>query len=342
MVSVYDVAERAGVSLATVSRVLSGSSYPVRAETRARVLRSAEFLQFRPSMVARALATARTRTIGAIVHDVSDPYFGEVLRGVEDTARLDGYQVLVCSSYREPERELTYVKALLAHRVDTIVFAAGGIEDRAYQATLRALLRGYRANGGTVVMLAPHFYRAPSVLLDNHGGAFAMGRYLITLGHRRIGFVAGPPHLRTSAVRFAGFRAALAERGIGWSAALAAPGGFTYEGGARAVSELLGRHRDVTALFCANDLMAFGALHELARRGIRVPEEMSVAGFDDLQMAAYMSPPLTTVSAPLYELGCEGARLALDLLAGKRVRPRVLPVSVKPRESTAPVPRGRR
>jgi LacI family transcriptional regulator len=336
MPSLRDVALRAGVSSSTASRVLSPSGHPVRTETRERVLRAAVELDFRPNRLARALVTARTHTIGAIVHDISDPYFGEIVRGLEDAARLSDYQVFVCSSDREPDRELGYVRALLSYRVDGVVFAGGGIEDRRYQADLRRLLTDYREVGGAVVLLAPHTFSAPSITADNHAGSAKMTRYLLELGHRRIGFVAGPPHVRTSRVRLNGYQDALAEHGVPYDPGLVIPGWFTSEGGAKAVSELLEQTPDLTAVFASNDVMAFGVLHELASRGIAVPEEISVAGFDDVQVAAYLHSPLTTVRIPMYEMGQEGALMVLDILEGRRVRSRRLPVELVARSSTRP------
>jgi LacI family transcriptional regulator len=331
-----DVALRAQVSPSTASRVLSASSHPVRTETKERVLQAALDLDFRPNRLARALVTARTHTIGAIVHDISDPYFGEIVRGLEDTARLSDYQVFVCSSDRDPDRELAYVRALLSYRVDGVMFAGGGIEDRNYKLKLGRLLKDYRELGGAVVLLAPHAIRAPSVTADNRAGSLQMTRHLLQLGHRRIGFVAGPPHIRTTRVRLNGYRAALADGGVDYDPDLVAPGWFTSEGGAKAVSALLERRPDLTAVFASNDVMAVGVLHELASRGIAVPEEVSVAGFDDVQMAAYLHSPLTTVRMPMYDMGQEGARMALDILAGRQVRSRRLPVEVVVRASTGP------
>jgi LacI family transcriptional regulator len=334
--SVYDVAKLAEVSAATASRVLSGSTYPVREATRQRVLRAAAELDFQPNRLARALVTARTNTLGAIVHDIADPYFAEIARGLEDAARADGYQVFVCSSDRDAERELAYVRSLLAYRVDALVLTGGGIEDRAYRAELERLLGGLRERGGQAVMLAPQRVRGPSVLPDNQGGAALMTRHLLALGHRRIGLVGGPRHIRTSAVRLAGHRAALAEAGVDFDASLLAPGDFTVAGGAHAAAELLARHPDVTALFAANDVMAFGVLGELRERSIAVPADVSVAGFDDVAMAAHVSVPLTTVRVPMYRLGWEGAKLALGYLAGRRPRSRVLATEVVERASTGP------
>lgn len=340
MPSLRDVARLAGVSPATVSRVLSGSAHPVSRETRALVLRCVEQLGFHPNRVARALATARTHTIGAIVHDISDPYFAEVVRGLEDEARLADYQVFVCSSDRDPGRELSYVHALISYRVDGLVFVGGGIEDRTYQRELSRVVEAFRSTGGAVVALAPHALRVPSITVHNFGGTRAMTRYLLGLGHRRIAFVSGPPNLRTSRIRLAGYRAALREAAVRFDPELVETGWFTTEGGAKAVASLLGRRPDLTAVLAANDVMAFGVLHELAGRGVGVPDEVSVAGFDDVQMAAFLQVPLTTVRMPMYGIGREGARAVLEILAGRPVRSRRLPVQLVIRRSTAP-PGGR-
>ncbi|MGH2774527.1 MAG: LacI family DNA-binding transcriptional regulator [Actinomycetota bacterium] len=336
------MAARANVSPATASRVLSGGDYPVRAETRARVLQAAADLNFQPNRMARALVTARTSTIGAIVHDISDPYFGEIVRGLEDAARLHGYQLFVCSSDRNAERELEYVQALLSYRVDGLVFAGGGIENEDYKRELRRTLDGFRTSGGAVVMLAPNSYRAPSVVPDNEGGSRLLTRHLIDLGHRTIGFVSGPDHLRTSAIRLQGHLAELGKAGIESEGDLIESGQFTAEGGAKAVALLLERRPDITAVFASSDLMAFGVLSELAARSILVPKDISVAGYDDVRPAAYAGVPLTTVAVPMQSLGAEGARMLVEVLAGKRPRSRVLPVELVERRSTATVSRTKR
>ena len=336
MASLRDVAARAGVSNATVSRVLSESLHPVREETRERVLAAARDLEFHPNMLARGLVTARTHVLGVIVHDVSDPYFGEIVRGLEDAANLRDHRVFVCSSYRDPERELAYVRALMGHRADAIIFAGGVIEDRVYQAELRRLLSVFRTLGGVVVTLAPHIHRAPSVTFDNLAATRDMTGHLLALGHRRIGFIAGPERIRTSAVRLAGHREAFETIGEALDPDLVEDGGFTTEGGAKATVELLDRRPDVTAIFAANDVMAFGVLHALAGMGVRVPEDVSVAGFDDIQLAGFALSPLTTVRVPMSELGQLGAQVALNALAGRRVRSIRLPTEIVVRDSTRP------
>jgi LacI family transcriptional regulator len=217
------------------------------------------------------------------------------------------------------------------------VFAGGAIEDRSYQRQLKRLLEGFRSLGGVVATLAPHAMRAPSVTIDNVAGARDMTTHLLDHGHRRIAFVAGPDHLRTSHLRLAGYRGALADAGVLSDPDLVESGLFTTEGGAKATASLLARSPDLTAIFAANDVMAFGVLHELSDRGLRVPDDVSVAGFDDISMARFALSPLTTVRVPMGELGQQGAQLVFEALAGRRVRSRRLPTDIIVRASTGRV-----
>jgi LacI family transcriptional regulator len=333
--SLTEIADVAGVSVATVSRVLSGSSHPVSDATRARVHRAAEVLGFHPNMLARGLVTDRSHTMAVIVHDITDPYFSEVVRGVEDSAHLHGYQLFTSSSDRDPARELAYVRAFLSHRVDAIIFAGGGFRDDAYRDALHALLTPFQAHNA-VVRLSPREDGLPFLSPDNHGGAVAMTRHLIGLGHRAIGWIDGPPGFAPSVERAEGYRAALRAAGIEPDPALSEAGHFTEEGGAQAAATLLARRPDVTAMFAANDLMAVGVLREIMRRDLDVPADVSVAGFDDIRMASHLHPSLTTVRVPMHELGREGFFLAMKLLAGEHPPTRRLDVELQVRESTGP------
>jgi LacI family transcriptional regulator len=333
--SLTEIANVAGVSVATVSRVLSGSTHPVSDQTRERVTRAAEVLGFHPNMLARALVTNRSNTMAVIVHDISDPYFAEIVRGLEDTAHEHRYQLFISSSDRDPDRELAYVRAFLSHRVDAIVFAGGGFHDVTYSAALDALLGPFEASNA-VVRLSPSDDERPFLAPDNAGGAAQMTRHLLDLGHRAIGFIDGPPAFPPSAERAAGYEAALREAGLEVERELIESGHFTEEGGAAAAATLLARRPDLTALFAANDLMAFGALRELQRRDVDVPGAVSVAGFDDVRMASHLHPSLTTVRVPMYDLGQQAFFVAMKLLTGERPQARRLDVSLQLRESTAP------
>jgi LacI family transcriptional regulator len=333
--SLTEIASVAGVSVATVSRVLSGSTHPVSEQTRERVHRAADVLDFHPNMLARGLVTDRSHTMAVIVHDICDPYFSEIVRGLEDSAHLHGYQLFISSSDRDPARELAYVRSFLSHRVDAIIFAGGGFPDNTYRDELNALLTPFQQRNA-VVRLSPRGDGLPFLSPDNHGGAVAMTRHLIELGHRAIGWIDGPPGFPPSGERAAGYRDALLAAGIEPDPALAESGQFTEEGGALAAATLIARRPDITAMFAANDLMAIGAQRELMRHGLDVPGDVSVAGFDDIRMAGHLHPSLTTIRVPMYELGREGFFLAMKLLTGDRPETRRLDVALVVRESTGP------
>lgn len=339
--SLRDVARNAGVSVSTASRVLSGSSHPVSQGTRSKVLDAADQLGFEPNRLARALATARSQTIGVIVHDVSDPYFAEIVRGLEDGAGLQDHALFVASSDRDPDKELALLRAFTSHRVDAIVLVASGLDLDDYRAKVEALLARYEALGGVVVLMSEHSYEAPRVFYDNRGTTASMVKYLVDLGHRRIGYLTGPPELSVTAARAAGYHDALARAGIEADPALVAGGWFSIEGGAAAAASLMSGPRP-TALVAGNDLMAIGALRRLLDLGYEVPGDVSVAGFDDIEFAAYASVPLTTVRIPLTEFGRRGADLVFRLLRGEvqSVVPSV-ECELVVRASTGPPPRDR-
>jgi LacI family transcriptional regulator len=333
--SLRDVARTAGVSVSTASRVLSGSSHPVSEPTRRRVLEAAERLGFEPNRLARALATARSRTIGVVVHDVSDPYYAEIVRGLEDAAGSRDHALFVSSSDRDVDKELAVMRAFVANQVDAIVLVASAIDDPRYLAEATAILDRFRALGGVVVTLSEHGYTAPRVGYGNREGTQLLVTHLLDLGHTRIGYITGPPYLMVTKARRSGYETAMTERGLRVDPELVIAGDFTIEGGARAAEKLMAANP--TAIVAANDMMAIGAIRYLLDQGSRVPDEVSVAGFDDIEFAAYAAVPLTTVHVPLGELGQVGGRLVLDLLEGNPPEqwPRI-DFQLVIRESTAP------
>jgi LacI family transcriptional regulator len=283
--------------------------------TRQRVLSAAARLSFEPNRLARALVTARSQTVGVIVHDISDPYFGDIVKGLEDGLDVDDYRLFVASSERDPEKELNYVRAFHAHQVDAIVFAASSLTEPEYVRTLQDLAERFRARGGVIVALSDHILRAPKVHFDNRRAVTEMVRYLAERGHRRIGYISGPPDLEVSRVREAGFTQAGKELGIPHDPDHIASGHFTVTGGGAAMAELTERV-DLTAVLAANDLMAIGAMRQLLASGVSVPDDVSVAGLDDIMLAEYGPVPLTTMRIPTYQVGREGASLVLQALAG--------------------------
>jgi LacI family transcriptional regulator len=292
---------------------MSGSTHPVSETTRQRVLSAAGTLSFEPNRLARALVTARSQTVGVIVHDISDPYFGDIVKGLEDGLHAEDYRLFVASSDRDPDKELNYVRAFHAHQVDAIVFAASSLTDPAYVATLASLATRFRARGGVFVVLSEHVLEGPRVRFDNRRAVAEMIAFLVERGHRRIGYISGPAELEVTRARLAGYTSAAAEFGIATGSEYIADGRFTVAGGGAAMAEIMSRV-DVTAVMAANDLMAIGATRRLLASGVAVPGDISVAGLDDIPIAEYGPIPLTTMRVPTYEIGRQGAFLLLDAL----------------------------
>jgi LacI family transcriptional regulator len=338
MASITEVARLAGVSTATASRVVSLSEYPVSAATRERVLEAARTLDYVPNALARGLLKRRMPVVGVIVHDITDPYFAEIVRGVEDAASVDGYLVITCSSERDPERERSYVRLLRSMRAAAVVFSGSGLDDPVVNEEIDRHLAAMRADGAAVVHLSPHAGGEPDVGVDNGGGIATMISALVELGHRRIAFLAGPSALFVARDRLAGYRLGLADAGIAFDPALVVRTGFDRAGGALGVDTLLAGETPFTAIACANDLLALGALERLAELGIDVPGEVSLAGFDDIAIAAMTAPALSTVRLPLRELGRLGYVHAARALGGVAAEREVLPTELVMRGSTGRPP----
>lgn len=337
MVSITDVARLAGVSPATASRVLSGSSHAVSQGTRARVVAAAEQLDFVPNALARGLLKNRVPVVGVIVHDITDPYFSEIVRGVESAAHELGYLVITCSSQRNAEREESYVRLLRSIRASLVLFAGSGIADPRLETALARHAEAMERYGAAVVHLSPGRAGRPLVGVDNAMGMTRIVGELVALGHRRIAYLGGPEHLYVARERERGYREALGAVGLAVDPSIVFPTEFDIEAGEAMVERLLAAAPGVTAIACSNDLLALGVLDRLARLGVRVPDELSVTGFDDIPAAARTSPALSTVRLPLRELGMAGFRHGLRMLVGERPPPIELPVEVVMRSSTAPI-----
>ncbi len=309
-----DVAREAKVSPATASRALNPTStHPMREATKERVLAAAAGLGYQPNLVARGLRKQHLPMMAVVVHDITDAYFAEIVKGATMAAARAGYLTIVCSSDRDPQAELDYVGTLSKLSVAAVLFAGGGLDDEQYQRTVRQHQRTIQSYGGVVVALAPRAEKWPAEVVDNRGGAAMAVRHLADLGHRSIVHVAGPSLIRTSREREQGYREAMAALGL---EPLVIPGDFRQTSGAGAVRRLLDENSPFTALFLGNDVMALGAISELQQRGLRVPRDISIVGFDDIPGLDYGSPGLTTVRAPMALLGAAGVSRALKLMAG--------------------------
>jgi LacI family transcriptional regulator len=310
-VTLADVARRAGVSPATASRVINGSAKRVAEALRERVLEAVRDLRYVPNAHAQYLARSQRSVIGVIVHDVSDPYFAEITRGLQRVAAHHGRLLVICNSYAEPERELAYVELLRAQQVHALILAGSGYHDVGFTQRINNQLQAYVESGGRVSVIGRHDHLGSAVIPDNEAGGFLIGAKLYELGHERVGVIAGPVTLTTTTDRLAGLRRAVEDCGRSVPQPVVVHADFTRDSGVAAVGELLSVLPDLTAIVALNDSMAVGALAELRDRGVRVPEDVSVIGFDDMPIAADVSPALTTVRLPLVEMGVRAMMLAL-------------------------------
>jgi LacI family transcriptional regulator len=306
-VTIADVAREARVSTQTVSRVLNNKN-EIRPETRLMVQQVIERLGYRPSSVARSLATNRTSTIGLIVPDIGNPFFADVVRGAEDAARERRFHLLLCNTDQMPDREEAALLALEDQRVDGIILCATRLpEDRLTELVVRR-------QGVVLVGREPVAGAIGAVRSNEENGAMLATTHLVTSGRRNITFLAGRPGGPSHRLRLKGFHQAAKTLGLSEAEAQTKFCVSNPSGGYQAASEVLREHPDVDALICFNDLVAIGALRACLESGARVPEDIHVIGFDDIVLASLVQPPLTTVKRPRHELGARAVQMLLDHL----------------------------
>lgn len=326
MVTIKDVAKYAGVSVTTVSRVINNSQHPINPETRQRVEEAIQRLGFCPNAMARGLHVNETKTIGLILPDIANPYYPGIVRGIEDVAHEQGYTVILCNSDRSRERTQKYLQVLREKRVDGIIFTGGGaVEDARthhffdQDAMVKVIIGRPRGN-------------LPAVQIDNVQAAREAVEHLFSLGHRRIATITGPRVSTTATDRLEGYRQALEEHGVEVNPEWIIEGDFDSESGYHAVDKL---QSGITAIFVHNDLMAIGAIKALQEKGIRIPEEVAIVGFDNIPLASFVTPKLSTVAVPVYDLGVTAMQVLAELLAGREVPPvTILATHLEVREST--------
>jgi LacI family transcriptional regulator len=325
--TIRDVAKKAGVSSQTVSRVLNQRP-DVAPQTREKVLQAIADLNYRPSGIARSLRLKSTGMIGLIVPDSSNPFFAELGRAIEKTAFENGCSVILCNSDGDLERESFYIEALVSKQVDGLIIVGAN----------RASRKNPILDGSLPVVVVDRDLngeRFDTVLADNLEGGEKGTSYLISLGHERIAFIAGPSGLPTSAARLRGYRRTLEKHRIPLEKELVILGDFRYQGGYRAMEKLLKLTPPPTAVFAANDMMAVGAIACIRDHYLRVPEDISVLGFDDIPLASFLNPKLTTISQPRGEMGRMAVTMLMERLQDRNLPARryVLPVTLVERES---------
>jgi len=330
MANINDVAQRAGVSTTTVSHVVNATRF-VKEATRLRVEAAVRELGYVPSAVARSLKHNATRTFGMVIPNNSNPYFAEVLRGVEDRCFAAGYNVILCNSNDDPKRQASYLRVLAEKRVDGLVLVTSdrdpGLADVMGELNIPVVLVDREIPG----------LACDIVEVDHVTGGLIATQHLLSLGHPRIACISGPPGLSPSSQRRAGWKKALAEAGVARLVGDLARGDFSSRGGYLAMQTLLRREPRPSAVFVCNDLMAFGALAAANEAGVAVPGELSIVGYDDIELAAYSAPPLTTVAQPKQQIGRMAAELLLSRMTGNPSEPRrvMLEPRLKTRLSTA-------
>ncbi len=302
-VTIFEVADLVGVSVATVSRAFNDGR--ISSETHRRVFEAAERLGYVPSSSARSLSMGRSLTMGVVIPDVTGPLYGQMLRGVNEMLGLAGYFAISAASGRDPARELKVLKTLKSRDVDALILIGSGVEGEALDLELAKL------PPAVLVEREGNRVSVPVITLDNFKGGLIATRYLLGQGHTRVAHLAGPR--RAGSERHGGYARVLAEAGL--PSGPVANGGFTEPGGYMAMKVLLDRG-GFSAVFIASDRMAMGAYKALREAGLHVPRDVSVVGFDNLPFAAYLAPALTTIRQPAFEMGRLAAEVALRSLRG--------------------------
>jgi len=308
-VTIADVAKEANVSTMTVSRVINNKG-EISPATRERVEGVIARLGYRPSSIARSLSTNRTYTLGLVVPDITNPFFPEIVRGAEDTAVQRGFSVILCNTVEDLSRERVVLELLESKRVDGLVLCSARLPDD-------ELLPLVKRHPATVLFNRPTLNSLPSSLrVDDAYGAMRAVHHLLASKRRQLAFLSGPPYSHSGKGRTQGFSVALETTGHTPDPALRRPCAPTEEGGYEAARELLGAHPDLDGLFCYNDLVALGALRACAKLGRRVPDDVAVVGCDDIRLASLVTPSLTTLGVPKYDLGCRAVEMLFHRIEG--------------------------
>jgi LacI family repressor for deo operon, udp, cdd, tsx, nupC, and nupG len=322
--NIHAVAKRAGVSTATVSRVLSRPEV-VAPGTRRKVMRAVAFLGYEPNAAAKNLRTDRSRKVLVTVPDISNPFFSLILQGIEETALSEGYSVLVGDTQHDLKREERYAQMLKRREADGLIFLGHRLPKEAV-----GLIKAVAPRCAPIVNGCEFSPRlgVPSVHIDNAKAATEAMDYLYELGHRRVGIITGPLASPLSRDRLRGALSS-ARNHQAEEDCMVVTGDFSIESGHTAAEQLLGATEPPSAMFCFNDEMAIGVIDAAKGRGLRIPRDLSVAGFDDIRFARYTDPPLTTVAQPMREIGEGTVRLLLQILDGQTAPPESITLSHK-------------
>ena len=333
MANMNDIAKMARVSLGTVSNVLNNSAV-VRDSLRKRVLDAVKATGYQPSQLARGLRRVKTNVIGMIIPDITNPFFPAVVRGAEDVAFSNGHRLILCNTDNDHSKELVHLKELRTYLPAGLIVIPSNFSD------LTAQAESYRQSGTGVVCIdrLPKDWSGDTVTVDNEGGAYNATRYLIRMQHTRLAVITGPMHLTNAKQRLGGFRRALKESNLHVAPDYVQKTTFDKHGGYSKTLVLLRLNPRPTAIFAGNDMIALGALLAIREAGLRCPQDISIMGFDDLDLAEMTNPALSSVSQSGYQLGTTAARILLDRIQGDTgpAKHFILETSLKLRDSIAP------
>ncbi|MBU2225502.1 MAG: LacI family transcriptional regulator [Gammaproteobacteria bacterium] len=333
MSNIRAVAELAGVSVATVSRALQQPDL-VSAKTRAKVLAAVDEVGYKPNLMAVKFRSGKSHNLVVLVPTVANVFFARVISGMQQTAAEKGYALLLANTQGNQDIEAVYAKMVQTSQADGLIQLRAHNPFGTDTTTDGSMLPMVNA---CEVLDQQQF---PTVVLDNRAAARAMTEHLLNLGHRRIAMIKGPQRSPLTRDRLEGYRDALTSAGIDFDEQLLCPGDFSLQSGHIAAATLLSLPQPPTAIFCENDEMAIGVVQRIKQSGLRIPQDISVAGFDDISFAAYCDPPLTTIAQPAEEFGSTAVALLVDILQGrlKKAPKVILPYELVIRASTGPAP----
>ncbi|WP_340678759.1 LacI family DNA-binding transcriptional regulator [Paraglaciecola sp.] len=335
MTNIKKVCELAGVSTATVSRTLKTPDL-VTAKTREKVMKAVQEAGYRPNWLATSVKTGRANTIVVLVPNLVNPFFMRIIGGIEQAAQERGYTVLLCDTQGDSVRENAYASMVLTNRADGLIQLDHSFPFSANDAQL--------AESIPMVSVCERIQtekKYPVVALDNYAAGRALAHHLVNYGHSRIAAIVGQIHSQIYKERLKGLKSVLQEEGISFDDSLIVGGSYSIETGIDSARQLLALDTPPTAMLCFNDDIAIGAMHEIHKQGLRVPDDISVVGFDNIKVSAFMNPPLTTIDQPAYDMGKKALDMLLNVIEGKSLIRNIemLPFTLEERQSSGPVKR---
>ncbi|WP_461612819.1 LacI family DNA-binding transcriptional regulator [Clostridium sp. Marseille-QA1073] len=326
-VTIKDVAKKANVSITTVSRVINKIEGYTNEETKKRILKVIEELDYKPNALARSLVTKRTKTIGLILPDISNPFFPSIAKSVEDLVNELGYNLILCNSYDDTEKEANYINVLKEKCVDGILLSSKQTKDK------------YDIYKDDIPMVfidrKPEVEVKYGVFVDNYKGAYNATKHLIDLGHKSIACITGPKNINTTIERLRGYKDALIDNHIEYDETIIKSNDYAIEGGYEAAKDLIKNH-NITAIFTHDDLMACGVYKAAKELNYKIPDDISVVGFDDITLVEFLDPPLTTIKQPTEDIGKVSVEILMDLIENNKIQGKIISLDTEliVREST--------